>query len=161
MQVISNYVYIFDDSLGPISTAFKGAECISYLAIAFDSDSTSFGATVKIDGFLTTLSDYTNWEDSNYGDGRAVQIPASSCANNVSYCTATVKNLNAAETYVLVFANGYNDSRRADTHYLRLAYAAGSQGMLCMLCTLPSSQRRHTMLDCVNLCAILVPWCSL
>ena len=120
---------MFDDSLGPVARAFKGAECISYLATGYKSSLYGFNDTADMDGFVSTYNNYLQWDVlHSYTDGRAVQVRNSACPSDVPYCTANIKNLDASETYVLSIANGYDDQTRQQFGKINLAYIAGTGG---------------------------------
>lgn len=126
--VIIDHQYIFDDSLGTFTAEITGAECISYLAVAYKPTAYSFSDTADVDGFISTLSDWSNWADNRYDDGSAVQVAASECPSNVSHCTATVRGLIPYETYVVSIAGGYDDKAKQDFGKVQVAYTAGSGG---------------------------------
>ena len=134
MQVLVDYQYVFDDSYGPITLAFKGTECISYLAVGYRAGHYNFEGLADVDGFISTYSDYLTWADGYFDDGKAMQVADSSCSSAVPYCTATVKGLDPAETYVVSIASGYDDVLRQSLGRAKLAFSAGSQGKTALVC---------------------------
>ena len=135
LQVLIDYQYIFDDNLGPITLGFTGAECISYLAVGYRAGYYNFDSSADLDGFITTYSNYLNWADEYFDDGAAVQVPDSACPSDVPYCTATVKGLDPAQTYVVSIASGYDDMLRQRLGKAALAFTAGSGGELSFMCS--------------------------
>ena len=134
-QVLTDYQYVFDDTLGPITLGFKGAECISYLAVGYRAGYYNFEGIADLDGFITTYSNFLTWANGYFDDGAAVQVTDSACPSDVPFCTATVKGLDPAQTYVVSIASGYDDTLRQKLGRAKLAFTAGSQGnCLCSLC---------------------------
>lgn len=127
--MLTDYQYIYDSILGPVTMAFTGAECISYLGVAYKALAFNFEGTADIDGFITTLDNYLQWANDDFADGSAAQLPASACPGNSPYCTATVKGLDPSETYVISTAVGYDDVAQQQIGRVQLAYTAGLQGM--------------------------------
>lgn len=130
--MVTDYQYVYDDVEGPVYAVVTGAECISYLAVGYKYGLYNFDSTMDVDGFVTTYANYLQWADDYYPDGTAVQVADSVCSSDVPYCTATVKDLNASETYVVSIANGYDDKAQQRTGKVYLAYTAGSQGQSCI-----------------------------
>ena len=126
--MLNDYQYIYDDLAGPVYTVITGAERISYLAVGHEYGVYNFDGIADVDGFVITYSNYEQWAAERYPDGSAVQVADSACSSDVPYCTATVKGLNANETYVISIASGYDDAAQQRTGRVYLAYAAGLQG---------------------------------
>ena len=131
LQVLTSNQYVFDNLEPPATAKFTGAECISYLAVGYTYgyySGSSFDDTAPVDGFVTTNENYLQWAEDYFPDGTAVRVANSTCSSDVPYCTATVKGLNASETYVVSVANGYDNRAQQSTRKVYLAYSAGSQG---------------------------------